>query len=54
MGMTSRIFSISVFNETNTHLHVVYETAEGERREENFVKPQYGALGLAFETVSYG
>ena len=38
------------FYETNTHLHVVYETAEGERREEKFVKPQYGALGLAFET----
>ena len=38
------------FYETNTPLHVVYETAEGERREEKFVKPQYGALGLAFET----
>ena len=38
------------FYETNTHLHVVYETAKGERREEKFVKPQYGALGLAFET----
>lgn len=33
------------FYETNTHLHVVYETAEGERREEKFVKPQYGATG---------
>ncbi|MBQ1985223.1 MAG: DUF512 domain-containing protein, partial [Clostridia bacterium] len=38
------------FFETNTHLTVVFEKADGRRLEEKIIKSQYGSLGLEFET----
>lgn len=38
------------FFETNTHVTVVFQKADGTRCEEKIIKSQYGSLGLEFET----